>query len=333
MAIIKPTKQFSGSDISNKLSFKYTKPDIRQVAFNQKENKEGVYLYFLPPYKQDADGNGVWYKPFKIRDNFGDKYKEKYAVAPGVDPAGHFEKNFKIHFPEEAMIIDEVDDRGQKRKRYPNYGRTTTRVIYNVAYVDRLDAGVHVLDLPSFMGASQINDWLNEKDARGRERPLLNDPDRCIPVFVKLKEGGSGNPWLIQPDQNSPAQLGDELIDSDHLYNLDTDVLDYKSEDEIISKLREMFSTEVFDRCMEGYRGSGNVIISASPTALKSTSIAKLDRAPAGVSKDVPALRKVAVQDEDEIPMEYVDEAPVLKSATVSREEVTNFLKRKPASK
>lgn len=331
MAIIKPTKQFSGSDISNKLSFKYTKPDIRQVAFNQKENKEGVYLYFLPPYKQDADGNGVWYKPFKIRDNFGDKYKEKYAVAPGADPAGHFEKNFKIHFPEEAMVIDEVDDRGQKRKRYPNYGRTTTRVIYNVAYVDHLDKGVHILDLPSFMGASQINDWLNEKDARGRDRPLLNDPERCIPVFVKLKEGGSGNPWLIQPDQNSPAQLGDELVDSDHMYNLDTDVLDYKSEDEIITKLREMFSTDVFDKCMEGYRGSGSIITSGRPSLPAATASLGVIHRAAGVSKDVPALRKVSAQDDD-IPMEYVDdEAPaVLKSTTVSREEVTNFLKRKP---
>lgn len=333
MAIIKPAKKFAGSDLTNRSSSKYIKEGFKQVLFNVPQNKDGLYLYILPPYKTDANGDGVWYKAIKIRDNFGEKFKEKYAVGP-QDPADFFERNFKIHFPEDAKPVDEQDDTGRLRKRYPLYGRVTTRVIYNVGLVDDLSAGPHVLDLPSYMGASQLVEWLEKKDSRGRDMPMLNDPEACIPIFVKLKDGGSGNPWSIQPDPSNPAALPIELADSDSLYNLD-DVIEYKSRADIIEKLREMYPPNVFELCMEGYsQPSVSVSVSRSPVQAEKLVSAKPE------SRAAPAIASMAQGDvpveylEDEIDMTPVTPTPVVKSrkpiAPPSRQAAIDFLQRKP---
>lgn len=255
MAIIKPSKKFAGSEMSSGDGGKYILPGTRQVVFNKSQNKDGTYLYFLPAYKADASGNGVWFKVIRVRDNFGDKFKDKYAILDGVaDPVAHFERNFKLYYPEDAAVVDEVNEKtGRTQKRYPNYGRVTSRVIFNVAYSQKLEEGCHVLDLPAYNGANILTKWLEGKDNRGRERPMINDPARCIPVFVKLNDGG-GAPWEITPDPTDPAELPEQLADSDYLYNLD-DIYVVKTAQEKIAKLKEMYTAEIFDQCMAGYAG------------------------------------------------------------------------------
>lgn len=331
MAIIKPSKKFIGSEIDLRDAGKYILPEVRQVTFNKRNNPNGAWLYFLPPYKVDAEGNGVWYKAFKIRDNFGEKFKEKYFVIEN-DPVAHFERNMKILFPEESKIIEGTDDNGQKRKIYPLFGRTTTRVVYNVAYVSNMEAGAHVLDLPSFNGASIINSWLGEKDTRGRERPVLNDPDSCIPVFIKLKEGG-GAPWQIEPSQSEAANIPDELADSDALYDLDN-VYIRKSPGELIEKLRSMYSTEIFERCMDGYPGYDKVVVSDAPVIRKATSA--IAPARPSLTKSAPAVANITrsnaiAEDVEDIEKEFVDDDEIDLSPVkpkVSAEAAASFLKR-----
>lgn len=338
MPIIKPSKKFIGSDIGNRNATKYVKDGINQVLFNTKENKDGAYLYFLPPYTTDSEGNGVWYKGFRIRDNFGDKFKEKYAVNPrGVDAVEHFERNFKIHFPAEAKAVDETDEKGQTRKRYPLYGRKTNRVLFNVAYCNHLEKGNQVLDLPAYMGASQIIEWLDVKDARGKDRPMLNDPSRMIPVFVKLKDGGSGNPWQIMPDPNDVSTIPDELADSDNLYNLDEDVLEYKTDAELIEKLRNMYKPDLFELCMEGFPGFDKVLVPGfGPVASQPVVKAPVARQAPNSAPAISNVRPAPVVDEDEdnIPglgresvVEVDEDAPEAPPA-VSKEQAAKFLKR-----
>lgn len=342
MAIIKPSKKFIGSEIDLRDAGKYIRPEVRQVTFNKRSNPQGAWLFFLPPYKLDAEGNGVWYKVFKIRDNFGEKYKEKYVVIDN-DPVAHFERNMKIFYPEESQPVDTVDEKGQTKKSYPLFGRTTSRVIYNVAYVNNLEAGSHILDLPSFNGASIINSWLGEKDTRGRERPVLNDPDSCIPVFIKLKEGG-GAPWQIEPSQSEAASIPDELADSDNLYDLDN-VFVRKTSAELIQKLSEMYPRNVFERCMDGYPGYDKVVVTDEPVLTKAKSAAvtskpKLNIPSAKLPTVAPAVSnlntpKVNSLIEEEVEKEYINDEIDMTPSTpkVSAEEAAAFLRRpKPSA-
>jgi hypothetical protein len=304
MAIIKPSKKFIGSEIDLRDAGKYIRADVKQVRFNKKDNAEGAWLYFLPPYKTDAEGNGVWFKVFQIRDNFGDKFKDKYAVLnPHEDPVAHFERNFKIYYPEDAKPVDEVNEMKQVRKRYPYYGRTTFRVLYNVAYVNKLDEGAHVLDLPAFNGASIINEWLKGKDKRGQERPMLNAPSHCIPVFIKLKDGG-GAPWQIEPEQSDAAEIPDDLADSENINNLD-DVFIVKSPVELIDKLKNMYSSEVFEKCIAGYSGYDKVSTKASnPSATRPLVVSTK-----ATAVSVGQLPTVPNDADDDIPMEFVQKS------------------------
>ena len=344
MAIIRPTKKFIGSEIDLRDAGKYIRPEVRQVTFNKRTNPQGAWLFFLPPYKADAEGNGVWYKAFKIRDNFGEKFKEKYSVGDN-DPVAHFERNMKVLFPEEARVVDGTDDKGQSKKIYPLFGRTTTRVVYNVAYVNNLEAGAHVLDLPSFNGASIINSWLGEKDTRGRERPVLNDPDSSIPVFIKLKEGG-GAPWQIEPSQSESTNIPDELADSDNLYNLD-DIFIRKTPAELIQKLSEMYPRDVFERCMDGYPGFDKVVVDAdaAPTSVKATPVAatkpKLNVPSAKLPTTAVAVGNIlGAPAEEAVEKEYINDAddeidmtPTKATKTVSAETAAAFLRRpKPST-
>ncbi len=332
MPIIKPSKKFIGSEIDLRDAGKYIKPDVRQVAFNKRNNPNGAWLYFLPPYKLDVEGQGAWYRAFKIRDNFGEKFKEKYAVIPN-DPVEHFERNLKVLFPDEHRIVEATDDNGQKRKQYPICGRVTTRVIYNVAYVNNLEAGAHILDLPSWNGASIINAWLAEKDTRGKERPVLNDPENCIPVFIKLKDGG-GMPWQIEPSQGESATIPNELADSDALYDLDK-VFIVKTPGELIAKLQAMYRPDIFEACMAGYPGYDRIVVDSGPVAAKRPVSSQQ-----AASKQVAAIANIAKveQESDPVTTEYVEDdvmdmsppvAPVVsKVAKVTKEQAAEFINR-----
>jgi len=338
MAIIKPSKTFTGSEVSNNDAGKYIKPDTKQVLFNKNSNKEGAWLYFLPAYKVDDHGNGVWYRALKVRDNFGDKFKDKYAVTDALDPVAHFERNFKLYYPEESKPVDTQTEKGT-RKVYPNYGRIATRVIYNVAYVNTPEAGPHILDLPAFNGASLLTDWLRGKDKRGNDRPVLNDPEHCIPVFIKLKDDRSGTPWQIEPEQSDAAAIPNELADSDLIYNLD-EVFIIKPREELIAKLRDMYKGEVFDQCMDGYPGFDNVVVQGrSPFAREEEAAPRppiirpaVKAAPSvgNIAKAKIAPAKVVVSNEDEEVIETetvdTDENPL---AGISAESAKAFLSKK----
>lgn len=264
MAIIKPSLKFEGSELNlSSSATPYIKDGIRRAVFNKSTNQDGAYLYFLPAYKADNAGGGVWYKKISVRDNFGTNYKEKYYVANRAqDPAEYFANNFRILYPEDSKV-GEVEVNGKKFKKYPAHGRATERVVYNVAFAQNLGTGAHILDLPLRNGADILMGWLEGRDLMGNARQPINDPDRCVPVFVKLKEN-TANPWMIQVENNQPVQLPDQLADSDYLYNLD-DIFVMKSNEEILAKLREMYSADVFDDCMNGYGGlKKNVVQGAS---------------------------------------------------------------------
>lgn len=252
MAIIKPARKFSGSEMSVGDLGKYVVPGIPQVVFNKNTNKEGVWLYIMPAYKLDSAGNGAWYKVFKVRDNFGDRFKDKYVIQDPNDPVSYFEKNFKLLYPDEAKPI-EVEENGRKMKRYPLYGRIATRVVYNVALCQNLEAGVHILDLPNYNGADQIEKYHSTPDVRGNAKGLICDPDKCIPMFVKLNDGG-GSPWQILFDATQATQLPPELVDSESLHDLDS-IFVKKDARELIAKLKEMYRPDIFEECMDGYPG------------------------------------------------------------------------------
>lgn len=254
MAIIKPSLKFEGAETGmTQSTTPYIQDHVKKVIFNKNNNQNGVYLYFLSAYRSDSLGNGVWYKSVEIRDNFGDKYKEKYFVqSKENDPAEYFGRNFKLLYPEESKP-DTVVNNGKTFKKYPNYGRVTRRVLFNVAYANKLEAGVHVLDLPQANGASQLLDWLSKTDISGKPRPIVNNPEAAFPIFLQLKDSGT-NPWLLNVEASQPAILPEALADSDNLYNLDQ-ILVVKPKEEIISKLRDMYPAHVFDDCMNGYPG------------------------------------------------------------------------------
>ncbi len=254
MAIIRPSLKFEGGELNlNSSAAPYIREGVRKALFNKTTNQEGVYVYFLPAYKADNNGNGVWYKRLTIRDQFGTNFKEKYFVENrATDPAEYFANNFRLLYPEDAKVVEQ-ESNGKKYKKYPACGRIAERVIYNVAFSNNLGLGAHVLDLPLRNGADILMNWLEGKDISGNPRQPVNTPERCVPVFIRLKEN-SQNPWMIQVDVSQPVQLPDQLADSDYLYNLD-EILVIKSKDDIVAKLREMYAPDVFDDCMNGYAG------------------------------------------------------------------------------
>jgi hypothetical protein len=254
MPVIKPSRTFEGSSVGGPSnSTPYIREDVQRAIFNKSQNTNGAYIYFMPAYRLDSQGSGVWLKHLEIRDNFGDKYKEKYWVpVKHEDPADYFAKHFMKLYPGEEDTTT-VAANGKTFKKYPNYGRTTKRVLFNVAFANNLAAGVHVLDLPQYNGASIITNWMSQMDISGKLRPMLNDPDAAYPVFVRLLDSGS-NPWQINVDSSQPAILPESLTAQERLYNLD-EILVQKPAHEIIAKLREMYSSDVFEDCMHGFPG------------------------------------------------------------------------------
>ena len=276
MAIIPPSVQFDNSELSQEQLGKILKPNVRTVSFNKNNNKEGTYLYILPAYKVDSQGRGVWYNLIAVRDNFGDKFKDRYVVWDREnDPVAYFEANIKEYYPDYAVVGKKMVS-GREQKSYPFYGRVTKRVLYNVAYRADLSKGAHVLELPQANGASQLDLWQKTADPDGNRRPPLSDPNACIPVFFKLDSTSGESPWKISPAEGKAAKLPNALADSDNLYNLDEVYVKRTSED-LIDKLRGMCHPVVFQKCMAGYAGmSANVTI----TKPEYPAVAKLDDVP-----------------------------------------------------
>ena len=255
MAIIKPSRNFAGSEIDSGAFSNYFKPDIRRARFSVKnDNKDGAHLYFLPPYKADHTGSGVWYRVINVRRNFGPSNSQYFIPNLDTDPAAHFEKNFKRFFPEEAKQKTTLTESGKTRKVYPPYGRVARRVLYNVLFANNVAGKGHVLDLPSYNGADTIDKYHSSKNVDGSERALICDPERCAAVFVQMTD--SANPWKIIPDPSQVVALPPEYQDAalGYFYNLD-EVTEGREAEAIIADLRNFFPSDIFDACMQGYHG------------------------------------------------------------------------------
>ena len=326
MAIIKPTLKFEGSDLNlTSSATPYIKEDVRRAVFNKSTNQEGAYLYFLPAYRSDNSGGGIWYKKITVRDNFGTNFKEKYHVANRAqDPAEYFANNFRILYPEDSKV-GEVEVNGKKFKKYPAHGRATERVVYNVAFAQNLGTGAHVLDLPLRNGADILMGWLQGKDLMGNSRQPINDPERCVPVFVKLKEN-SANPWMIQVENNQPVALPQQLADSDYLYDLDN-IFVSKSNDEIIGKLREMYSTDVFDDCMSGYAGLKKPTVQGTSFQAPPVPVQEIPKPVAVQAIEIPkATIKAPTQAINPPAAADISSLPANPMGKMSREEAMRFI-------
>jgi hypothetical protein len=351
MAIIKPSNVFDGSDAGlPQIANSYLKDSVKKLVFNKNTNTNGAYLFFLPGYKPDSLGRGVWYKVFEVRDNFGDKFKEKYYVPDkSKDPATYFANQYYILYRSgDNKGIETVTVNGRQFKKYPNYGRITKRCIFNVTYAADPKQGIHVLDLPLVNGAAQLTDWLTSVDMHGKTRPCINDPDGANPVFVQLKDA-SANPWVINVDTSQTLPLPSEMTDSANLYNLD-EVFNHKPAEEIIGKLRELYSGEIFEDCMRGYpgltspRGVGMPAGVSTPAAAPSQAFAApqqqtAQRAfmpPTGEpsappwksAASVPIYTNVDDQDAPFIDPAELPPNPMGRRSTMTREEAQRFLEQ-----
>lgn len=336
MAIIRPSIKFEGSELNlTPTSTPYIMDGVRKAVFNKSTNQDGAYLYFLPGYTADSSGNGVWYKRISVRTDFGVNFKERYYISNRAeDPAEYFAFNFRTLYPNEARVTEQ-EVNGKKFKKYPNYGRVTDRVLYNVAFAQNLQGGAHVLDLPLRNGADILMNWLEGKDMRGNARNPINDPDRCVPVFVKLKEN-SANPWMVQVESDSAVQLPEQLADSDYLYNLD-EVLVKKSKEEIIAKLREMYTSDVFEDCMHGYPGFGGKKASApaqafqppvarpEPLKVAAATVLDIPKASLDIPKASITAPLAAVNPPPSIDMAALPQNP-MSTGKLSREEALKFI-------
>jgi hypothetical protein len=262
MSIIRASKNFEGGEMSQKANT-YIKPGIKLVDFKNKDN--GVYLFLLGAYKQDTNGNGVWYKPIKIRDNFGvGMYKEKFAVRPNC-PIDYFSNKVMTFAPDMAKSSKVTDpETGKDRWIYPAWGRTAWRVLYNAAIYGEFGAGVHVLDLPMNGGGNVIDEHVRGKQANGEDNPSLTDYENAIPINIKLDLKAKGQPWKIQINATKPTALPVELADTDYLYNLD-EVIKYPEVDELMEKLKSVVPTDVFRKGLDGYE-TGTTTVSMSTT-------------------------------------------------------------------
>ena len=285
MAIIKSSKNFEGGEFKQG-GGSYIKPGVRVLNFRDKKYVDGTYVFILGAYREDAGGNGVWYKPLKIRDNFGMDTKEKFAVQPNC-PVDYFANRVKTYAPNMSKVEKVKGEDGRDRNVYPAFGRTTWRVMYNAAHFDFTD-GVHILDLPQSGGASVIDEYVRGKGPDGQDNPDITDYQAAIPVHIKLDLKASGQPWKIRVNDAKKYTLPVELADTEYLYNLEEAVM-YPSKEELISKLKMIVPSDLFNKCMAGYT-DGTVSVSFSAPA---------QSAP-------PALPEPP----DDVPMNYPPTAP-----------------------
>jgi len=262
MAIINSSRNFTGSEMTSNLYGATIKAGVRTVNFRDQENKNGVCVFLLSAYKTDSAGNGVWYKVFQVRDNFGLEIKEKFPVLLQNDPIDYFASQAKLHFPTYAAINKTTKD-NREVKVYPSFGRTTTKVLFNSAMFRSLPLGSHVLEIPQYGCADVVNAWVRGRTPEGEPNPMLNDYQKAIPVEFRLVQGAKGNPWQVMINAGKVYALPEQLADSAYLYNLD-DVIAYPQIDELVEKLRKITPTHIFNKCMSGYSGGKVVIVGAS---------------------------------------------------------------------
>lgn len=262
MAVYVPSRAFEGSDLSTSIFGKIIKDGVRTVNFRDEKNKEGSYFFILPPYKEDSGGRGVSWKVIPVRDNFGIDVKEVFPV-PRNCPVAYLASRAKQFYQDYARV-EQVTINNKLLKRYPAFGRPTNKVIFNVAYMNAMHLGAHVLTLPQFGGAEHIEAWGRRRMSDNTEAPLLNNPDMAIPVFIQLKRDAVGQPWVVTPEPSKVYKLPNELADADYLYNLD-DVVAYPEIEYLIDKLRSFVPTDIFNRCMVGYQMPNGSIIGSVP--------------------------------------------------------------------
>ncbi len=266
MAVIKPSLNFDGSDLTTNNISSIIRSNVPAIDFKSEKAKSGLYLFILPPYKVDTNGNGVWFRVVTVRDNFGLDIKEKFPVQKGC-PVEYFANKVKILFPEYGATQKMVRD-GKDIKQYPSFGRVTKRVLFNAAYYDSLDKGAHVLDIPQSGCAEVIDNFHRRVGPSGKLTQMVSDPTAAVPIFFRLKPPAEtkGNPWEVIIRDNERSGLPEQLADSEYLHNLD-DVLVKKNPDELIEKLRLYTPVEIFEACMRGYVRDGGLV--PKPVAVK----------------------------------------------------------------
>jgi hypothetical protein len=264
MAIIRSTKTFEGSEFKSN-GGSYLEPSVRTMNFRDKAHIEGTYVFLLEAYKEDSAGNGVWYKPLKVRDNFGLDIKEKFAVQPNC-PVDYFASKMKSLEPSLAKTEKVKGEDGRDRNVYPAFGRTTWRVLYNACFFNQ-QGGAHVLDLPQSGGASVIHEYVTGKQPDGSDNPRINDYQAAIPVFIKLDLKAAGQPWKIQVNSSRVYPLPVELADSEYLYNLD-EVIRYPNKSDLIEKLKMNFPGHIFNKCIAGYSDGSVTVSMATPATV-----------------------------------------------------------------
>ena len=289
MAIIRASRTFEGGELRQS-GGGYLKPGTRIMNFRDKANLEGVYVCILEAYKEDQGGNGVWYKPLKIRADFGLDTKEKFAVQPNC-PIDYFASKVKTHAPNFAKT-EKVKRDNREMTVYPAFGRTTWRVLYNAIYLKNAEAGIHVLDLPQSGGASVIDEYVKGKSPDGAENPRLNDYQAALPVYIKLDLTVAGQPWKVVVKEGKTYPLDESYADTDNLYNLDN-VVNYPSKEELIEKLRMVVPNNLFNQCMAGY-SDGTVKVSFNAPVTAPAAQADEDDLPFPPQAPIAPVRPVA---------------------------------------
>ena len=279
MAIIQSSRKFEGGDMSPNAFGTLLKPGTLFVNFREEQNKLGVKVFILGAYKADRSGEGMWYKVVKVRDNFGLDVKEKFAVQPGC-PVQWFESKVKTYAPNYAATTEAIKN-GLKQKVYPPHGRTSYRVLFNAAYVNALGSGAHVLELPQWKCADQIDNWCKDPD-----RPMINNWEASIPVNLRIDRKGGFPQWEVIIDASKSFKLPAELADSDYLHDLDSVVL-YPNKQELFEKLRMITPGEIFDRCMVDYKDEAVSCSIPSPVSVGGY-VEQEDDVPMPVTQAVP---------------------------------------------
>lgn len=252
MAIIQPTRSFDGADLSASNYPRLIRSGVRVVSFRKDENRGGVYLVMLPPYRTDAQGRGVSWRLLEVREKFGLEGMDLFAVIPNC-PVGYLVAQARQKFPE-YVAVEEAVPGSKFGKKYPPTGKLSRKVLFNVAYASNLGLGCHVLSLPQYGGGSEIESWYARKQPDGSPNRLLNDPAAAIPIFVELKkgEGIMGNPWVVRIEPGSSIPLPAQLCDADYLYNLD-EVVEYPTAESLIDRMRTFVPPHIFAACMDNY--------------------------------------------------------------------------------
>lgn len=250
MAVINPGRNFEGGDMGQSRSFSILHPDVR--AFDIRKHKEGARIFILPSYKADANGNGIWYRVISVRDSFGIGEEKQRFVEPDNGPIAFFASRAKQLFPNFAEV-QKVNRDGRQMKVYPVFGRIAKRVLFNVTMAENM-AAVMVFDAPTWGVGDAIQKYHNTQLMDGSYPPLVNDPARACPIFLKMERDSKGQPWSVIINPTQLYALPPQLADSTNLYNLDVVCL-VPSKEEMLEKLRQIIPAEILTPCMQGYEG------------------------------------------------------------------------------